>query len=62
VRLAATATWRIRPPRPVSDADGAGPLAAGDGQFFEPWGVAVDPAGNIYVADTWNGRIQVFDS
>lgn len=47
---------------PCRDADGAGPLAAGDGQFFEPWGVAVDTSGNIYVADTWNGRIQVFDS
>ncbi|MFN8494178.1 MAG: TIGR03663 family protein [Caldilineaceae bacterium] len=34
----------------------------GDGQFNEPWGIAVDPKGNIYVADTWNGRIQVFDS
>ena len=33
----------------------------GDGQFYEPWGVAVDGSGNIYVADTWNGRIQVFD-
>ncbi|MEX1018010.1 MAG: flippase activity-associated protein Agl23 [Litorilinea sp.] len=34
----------------------------GDGQFFEPWGVAVDADGNIFVADTWNGRIQVFDA
>jgi DNA-binding beta-propeller fold protein YncE len=44
------------------DPDGAGLLAAGDGQFNEPWGVAVDQNGHIYVADTWNGRIQVFDS
>lgn len=43
------------------DPDGAGPLQLGDGQFWEPWGVAVDQDGNIYVADTWNGRIQVFD-
>jgi DNA-binding beta-propeller fold protein YncE len=42
------------------DPDGAGPLALGDGQFYEPWGIAVDADGNIYVADTWNGRIQVF--
>ena len=44
------------------DPDGSGPLALGDGQFNEPWGVAVDVDGNIYVADTWNGRIQVFDA
>jgi len=47
---------------PCQDPDGAGPLALGDGQFYEPWGVAVDANGDIYVADTWNGRIQVFDS
>ena len=47
---------------PCVDPDGDGPQALGDGQFFEPWGVAVDPAGQIYVADTWNGRIQVFDA
>lgn len=47
---------------PCVDLDGDGPLALGDGQFFEPWGVAVDPAGQIFVADTWNGRIQVFDA
>jgi predicted membrane-bound mannosyltransferase/DNA-binding beta-propeller fold protein YncE len=44
------------------DPDGDGPHELGDGQFFEPWGVAVDMARNIYVADTWNGRIQVFDA
>jgi DNA-binding beta-propeller fold protein YncE len=42
------------------DPDGAGPLAVGDGQLNEPWGVAVDQTGAIFVADTWNGRIQVF--
>ncbi|MCB0072171.1 MAG: TIGR03663 family protein, partial [Caldilineaceae bacterium] len=44
------------------DPDGAGPLETGDGQFNEPWGVAVDDAGQVYVADTWNGRIHVFDA
>ncbi|MEE8391829.1 MAG: hypothetical protein V3S14_13675, partial [Anaerolineae bacterium] len=31
--------------------------------FNEPWGIAVSPsAGNIYVADTWNHRIQKLDA
>ncbi|GIV80117.1 MAG: hypothetical protein KatS3mg050_4511 [Litorilinea sp.] len=43
------------------DPDGDGPLALGDGQFYEPWGVAVGSDGTLFVADTWNGRIQAFD-
>ncbi|WP_440950736.1 PKD domain-containing protein [Methanosphaerula subterraneus] len=33
-----------------------------DGQFNQPHDVAVDSAGNVYVADTYNSRIQKFDS
>jgi hypothetical protein len=43
------------------DPDAGGPLGPGDGQFQEPWGVAFGPQGQIAVADTWNGRVQVFD-
>jgi uncharacterized protein (TIGR03663 family) len=32
------------------------------GEMNEPIGVAVDKAGNVYVADSLNGRIQKFDS
>ncbi len=37
-----------------------GPGSA-DGEFSTPHGVAIDAQGNLYVADTGNARIQVFD-
>ena len=45
-----------------ADLDGDGPMGYGDGQFQEPWGIAVDDDGRVYVADTWNHRVQVFES
>ena len=44
------------------DPDGSGPLELGDGQFNEPWGVAVGPSGQIFVSDTWNHRVERFDA
>lgn len=32
------------------------------GDFAKPTGVAVDREGNLYVADTWNNRIEIFDA
>lgn len=43
------------------DPDGLGPLEVGDGQFDRPFGIAVDQLDNIFVADLFNNRIQVFD-
>lgn len=37
-------------------------LAPPPGTFNQPWGIAVDQAGSVYVADTWNHRIQKFDA
>jgi uncharacterized protein (TIGR03663 family) len=34
----------------------------GPAQFAEPRGVAVDPSGNLYVADSKNSRIEVLDA
>jgi DNA-binding beta-propeller fold protein YncE len=34
----------------------------GDGQFNTPAGVAVDGVGSVYVADTLNHRVQVFNA
>lgn len=32
------------------------------GEFSKPTAVAVDKDGNVYVSDTWNNRIEVFDA
>ena len=39
---------------------GEGCVDGGEGQFNEPWGIAVGQDGSVYVSDTWNHRIQKF--
>ena len=39
-----------------------GSQGTGPGEFDTPYGVAVDPAGDIYVSDRYNHRIQKFSS
>jgi sugar lactone lactonase YvrE len=34
----------------------------GPGEFSKPTGVAVDQDNNLYVTDTWNNRVEVFDA
>ena len=49
------------PPVIAPDRVFGGP-GVGTGQLAEPRGLANDAAGNLYVADTKNSRIQVFDA
>ena len=39
-----------------------GRKGTGTADFYLPYGIAADAEGNVYVADTYNSRIQVFDS
>ena len=39
-----------------------GGLGSGDGQFNEPLGIATDAAGDVYVVDATNYRVQKFTS
>ena len=42
--------------------DSFGRYGDGNGQFNRPNGVAKDRVGNLYVSDSYNKRVQVFDS
>ena len=37
-----------------------GSQGSGLGQFHRPCGIALDKDENVYVADTWNNRVQIF--
>ena len=50
----------IAAPETCDDPDGDGPSRLGDGQFNQPWGAVMDADGRLFVADTWNHRIQRF--
>lgn len=61
---------RVTPDGTITTVVGSGPIGPGQGSFGgdgglatqarlnEPWDVAVDPLGNIFVADTHNNRIR----
>ncbi len=57
--LAACDAPRPAPPAPIASWSGSGTAAGG---LSQPTGIAVSPAGGVYVADTGNDRILVFDA
>ncbi len=70
-----TLNQRIQKFAPDGTVETLGESGTGEGQFGNPallyedydvndgpWGIAVDGDGNIYVADTWNSRIQKFNA
>ncbi len=62
-RLAVTDTGNHRVQLMTRDGEflsQTGRLGNLPGQFNEPVGLASGPGGTVYVADTWNGRIQQF--
>jgi len=64
--LPAALAWALVAPGPAMAAlgylDQFGTAGSGPGQFNAPKGVAVAADGTIFVADTGNHRIQVFDA
>ena len=46
----------------IGCASGACASGSGNGQFSYPDGIAVDGSGNIYVTDTYNYRVEKFNS
>ena len=57
-RLPALVRKRVR----LLEAKAWGETGSGKGQFRSPADVAVAANGRVYVADTWNHRIQYFDA
>jgi DNA-binding beta-propeller fold protein YncE len=61
-----TLNHRIQRINAEGNATVLGEAGTGPGQFASvdpsdgPWGIGVDQEGNVYVADTWNHRIQKF--
>ena len=48
--------------QPISFVTSWGTSGSGAGQLDDPYGVTVDGAGNVYVADSNNDRIQKFSA
>jgi len=50
--------WVVTTLAGLAGTDGSADGAGSEARFYNPKGVAVDSAGNVYVADTWNNTIR----
>ncbi len=62
IRTWGSVCWLSTNDNRCRDPDGSGSLELGDGQFNRPQDIVVDSTGKVYVADSFNDRIQKFDS
>lgn len=63
--LSCTVLWAVQPAgAQITLIRTIGGTAAGtaNGEFSGPCGITVDSSGNVWVADTWNSRIQEFSA
>jgi hypothetical protein len=51
-----------KPDVSFGDNGSVGKGGSGDGEFDKPWAVGMDWNGNIYISDSGNNRVQVFDA
>jgi len=61
VQVVTTKGFVIRSIWGAVDAQGRPRPGDQPGEFLEPWDIALDAGGNVFVADAGNGRIQKFD-
>jgi sugar lactone lactonase YvrE len=60
LKVSATGEAGHEPGAPMSDVASFGSEGSGNGQFQHPGDVAIDAKGNVWVADTYNSRIEEF--
>jgi len=62
---AVTAAWHLRPSAAMAQItflNAWGSQGGGNGDFNDPYGIAVSGSGNVYVTDFYNAGVEIFNS